>query len=188
MSAKKLDLSKCEVGDRVRLRNGKETLVDENDGSDVPVYAGGCWYRRNGKSYVDVDHLDIVAILPREKTKKPVAKPAAPVKPALPAGVFSVSDLVGKTIAIYGEKNDGTFALRGAELVGVYDNEKAALADIADKDADTFESDGGDTLDDLANWGSDYLIVEVKRVVRPVPVVDVKCEVRVIAGGKEDAR
>lgn len=189
MSGKKLDLSKCKPGDRVRLRNGTETNVARNTGlASYPVeLRNGISYTYNGEHYYGHrSELDIVAILPRAKPKKPAEKPEAPAQPKLPEGVFRVADMIGKTVVIEGSKNDGTFSCDCTEVFGVYKDEKAALKDLADRNADEF--DESDKSSDGETWASDCLIVEVKRVVRPVPRVKVNCDIRVVAGGAKDAR
>lgn len=188
MSGKKLDLSKCELGDKLMARNGKVFTFSHitSDGFFPIITKEGDTFRADGKYQLFGDNeLDNVKILSKERKQKTTAKPAP--KPDLPPGVFRVSDLVGKTLVIEGSRNDGTFKFGEASVLGAYNNEKEALEALCEESADVFESDSGNSREDLENWGSDALIVEVRRVVRPVPKVSVKCGIKVIAGG-ENAR
>lgn len=74
-----IDLSKCKVGQRVRLRNGKTTKIVELDSMNtiLPVKVGnGNWHRINGLLRLSNTQYpnDIVAILPAKKAKKPAGK------------------------------------------------------------------------------------------------------------------
>lgn len=100
-------------------------------------------------------------------------------------GVFDITTVVGSTLVIEAERNNGTLGTGGNEIFGAFANEAEALKRIAENAKDTFADDSGSTLYDLENWGSDYLIVEVKRVVRPVPRVNVECDIKIIAGGEK---
>ena len=105
-------------------------------------------------------------------------------KASLPPGHVYVADCPGRFLVLEGVKNDGTVDLKDlAEVRGPFASAKAAEDDIRKDAVDTFEGDPDSRMEDLENWGSDCLIVEVKRVVRAVPVVTVKAEIKTIAGG-----
>lgn len=80
--AKPIDLSTCQIGQKLRLRNGNVvTLAMKHENTAFPyrTSAGdtystdGCYYGNAMPSW-----LDIIAILPLPKPKKPRATPAAP--------------------------------------------------------------------------------------------------------------
>lgn len=184
MSAKKLDLSKCKVGDVVKFGDGcTAEIVNIVPTALYPIRCSNDEIYTFDGRYTSIESnadKDIVSV---QRKTKPKPKQPAPSKSALPPGTFDIAGLVGKTLIIDTTANGGTFRLKDATVEGVFDNESRAVAHICESSADTFENDSDGSLEDLENWGSDVLIVEVKRVVRPVPRVSVKCEIKEIAGG-----
>ena len=76
MSKKPLDLSKCKVGQKVRLRNGEIKIFLGSTLSSLYPFAAGKsiatygTYTKNGRFNQDREgNIDIVAILPERKTK-----------------------------------------------------------------------------------------------------------------------
>ena len=77
MSAKKpqIDLSKCPIGTRLRLRNGEEVTLIRKGRNKVLIYP---YFTSDGKSHAangrvwksKEDSRDIIAILPPAKAKK----------------------------------------------------------------------------------------------------------------------
>lgn len=184
MSAKILDLRKCKVGDVVKFGDGwTAEIVEIRPTSVYPIRCSNDEiYTYEGQYNLtkrDVDK-DIVSV--QRKSKSEPKKPAS-VKDALPTDTFDIAGLVGKTLVIDTMTNSGTFRLTDARVEGVFKNEGEAIKHICESAADTFEGDSDGSLEDLENWANDVLIVEVKRVVRPVPRVSVKCEIKEIAGG-----
>lgn len=173
----KLDLSKCKVGDKVILRSGKVVTISSISPNErYPIRCDdeysrtflGFWQRTE-----KVNDIDIVSIV----------KPSAKSKKTKPVELSDIKNLIGKIIVIDTTKNDGKFDLSSAELRGVFTSEKLALDYVRNDAKDTYDGDPSNDMQDLDNWGSDVLIVEVKRVVRPVPSVKVSCSVKTIAGG-----
>lgn len=81
-----IDLRKCKVGQRVKLRNGQEVkLIEKRKGYTFPyvtdhgeTYTSKGWYYGSGEE----SRLDIIALLPLpKKAGKPVKKKASPLDP-----------------------------------------------------------------------------------------------------------
>ena len=160
---------------------GYELAFDSSEAGDCPK----CAFHGSLDNCVDRVRVCSASARPENRgvhyVKKATRK--AP-KVILPPGHVYVADCPGRFLVLEGMKNDGTVDLKDlAGVRGPFVSAKAAEDDIRKDAVDTFEGDPESTLDDLENWGSDCLIVEVKRVVRPVPVVSVKAEIKTIAGG-----
>lgn len=173
--AGKLDLFAFPDGTSVRLRNGDVcTILQKDDiGPYVVRLSNGSWYTPDGsfRAGYEEDPFDVVEIL---SAPEPAPKPEP--------GFLRVADLIGKVLVIESDGNSGIIKTGSAELVGyAFKDEAAALAHIRKDSAGTFEDGGEITTEDLENWGSDCLIVEVKRVVRPVPTVKIGCEILTVA-------
>lgn len=73
-----INLAKCKIGQRVRLRNGEVRCLKEIDEGNcvMPFFVGGEWYMKHGYFWDTgaTHHLDIVAILPLPKKKAKTAK------------------------------------------------------------------------------------------------------------------
>lgn len=87
--AKPIDLSTCQIGQKLRLRNESIATLGgiDNETSNLFKYDAGAplyhSWTKEGRApasyYLDVkSELDVVAILPLPKPKKPRATPAAP--------------------------------------------------------------------------------------------------------------
>lgn len=194
-NAKRIDFSKLPIGTQVRRRDGEVvTIVEQLKGTrltwrvGVRVSDGGCgWHTTFGYfQCTGTEHCcDLVSVVSHEKAKP---KAAVSKKPALPEGVFNVSDLVGKLLVIESDNNTGRMKLLGLPVsAGPFKSNADVDRHLIEDGIDTFEGSDRSSLDDLEHWGSDCLIVEVKRVVRQVPVVKVGCEVQDVSGIKEDA-
>lgn len=119
------------------------------------------------------------------KKAKPEKRKSAAV-PRLPEGVFEVADLVGKLLVIESDGNSGTMRVVGFPVsAGPFNTHEEADRHMADEAVELFDGSDRSSADDLEHWGSDALVVEVKRVVRTVPTMKVGCEIREIAGSWE---
>ena len=189
----KIDLSMCKVGDKAMTRDGHTLTFKGRRDRMVYPYIFGCSCGRDHNFAQDgrfdpskEDRRDIVGlVLPDEPAPNPKAT-SKPSAPELPPGFVRVADCVGKFLVVEGDKSGGVIDLESLTAVrGPFKSIQAAEKDIRDDAIDTFESDPGNSRDmeDLENLGSDCLIVEVKRAVRPVPTVKVGCEIKTIGGG-----
>lgn len=90
----------------------------------------------------------------------------------------SVNSMIGKFIAIeaFGTRDD--FNVKETDILGIFDTEKLAIDHICEDAKENFEADNEATIKDGEDWASNCLIVEIKRVVRPVITATVKCEVK----------
>lgn len=193
MSAKaeKIDLSKCKVGDKAVTRDGYTLTFKGRRDRLAKPYIFGCScgrdhsFSQDGRFGPSKENCrDIVGLI---LSDEPAPKPKAAKKPAvpeLPPGSVRVADCVGTFLVVEGDKNGGVIDLESLTAVrGPFKSIQAAEKDIRDDAIATYSGDRGNSLSDLENWGSDCLIVEVKRAVRPVPTVKVGCEIETIAGG-----
>lgn len=193
---KRIDFSKLPVGTKVRRRDGEVVTIEEQLHDTaltwrvcVRVLRGGVdWYTVWGSFHGNGNKscLDLVSVV-IDKKAKPKAVTSAKT-PALPEGVFNVADLVGKLLVIESDGNSGRMKVLGLPVsAGPFKSQTDLERHLIEDGVDTFESSDRSSMDDLEHRGSDCLVVEVKRVVRQVPVVKLGCEVRDVSELKEDA-
>ena len=134
------------------------------------------FYTKDGTFLIgEKSELDIVRIIhktqPKPTTKKPAVAPSPKKKP-------TIADVVGKFIAIESFGMSEEFNVKESDILGIFDTEKKAIDHICEDAKENFEADKEATINDGEYLASNCLIVEIKRVVRPVITATVKCEVK----------
>lgn len=108
---------------------------------------------------------------PKPTSKNTAVVPAQQKKP-------TIADMVGKFIAIEAFGASEEFNVNESDILGIFDTEKLAIDHICEDAKENFEADNEATIKDGEDWASNCLIVEIKRVVRPILTATVKCEVK----------
>lgn len=179
--SKKVDLSKCKIGDEVVTREGcKGVLVEKRIeglypyavrfGNSIQRYMKSGTFLVGTKGGNDIDSV-IPKTQPKPTAKKPAVVPAPQKKP-------TIADVVGKFIAIEAFGTSDEFNVKESDILGIFDTEKQAIGHICEDAKESFEADNEATIRDGEDWASNFLIVEIKRVVRPVITATVTCEAK----------
>lgn len=90
----------------------------------------------------------------------------------------SVNSMIGKFVVIEAFGTSDEFNVKESDILGIFDTEKKAIDHICEDAKENFEADNEATIRDGEDWASNCLIVEIKRVVRPILTATVKCEVK----------
>jgi hypothetical protein len=151
------DCAKCCYRERVKIEN----LPCPKQGR---FCAAG--FRKDGKNgyFVEV------------KEEKQAAKKQASVKP--PENKPTVHGMIGKFVVIEANSNADTFDVKESDVHGIFDTEKRAIDHICEQTRKDFEADNDSNIHVGEDWAGDCLIVEIKRVVRPVITAAVTCEIK----------
>ena len=81
---------------------------------------------------------------------------------------------VGQTVLIMMPGTEFDKDLEGASVEGgMFAGEEKALAYVRTDSAENYTPDGPPPDGDDRNWGSPFLVCEIKRVVRPIPTVKI---------------
>lgn len=110
------------------------------------------------------------------KEKKQPAKKQASVKP--PENKPTAHGMIGKFVVIEANSNADTFDAKESDVHGIFDTEKQAIDHICEQTRKDFEADNDSNIHVGEDWAGDCLIVEIKRVVRPVITATVTCEIK----------
>ena len=110
------------------------------------------------------------------KEEKRLAKKQASVKP--PVNKPTVHGMIGKFIAIEAHNNGDEFNVKESDIHGIFDTEKQAIDHICFTTKTDFEADNEASIHVSEDWSGKCLIVEIKRVVRPVITATVTCEIK----------
>lgn len=186
---KRIDFSKLPVGTKVVRRDGVVVTISCQKKDKWQTWRVECldqydhpeWYAFNGKSFINCPESprDLVGVVEPEMSVKQTTTSTKTKKPALPEGIFNVTDLVGKLLVIESDNNSGQMRVVGTSVsAGPFKSHADVVRHMVADGIETFEGSDRSSMDDLEHWGSDCLVVEVKRVVRQVPVVKVGCDVR----------
>lgn len=161
-----------DVGRTVRLRGGGTAKIDMVRKDPLSIYPDRIDCTRGGTGGVFSVSGYACALAAVAFTDDPPADPRAE----------NAAKAVGRFLAVESDRTSGELDVAGFHVRGAFDTVGEAEEFIKD---DTVESygDGSDAGDPEA-FSGDWFIVEIKRVVRPVPVpvTETACRLDTLAG------
>lgn len=165
----KLNLLKYRVGDTVELADGRRGRISRIlPHRDYPIKSRiGSYYMshtKEGEFLVNGSQRghNIIRVIPRKQ--EPVEE-GQEKEDSVQSENFLVIRLAS---------NDKPYNLSNATVKGAFKSEKAAEEFITSDAKKSFNDYPARSLDP-ETWGSDHMIVEVKKIVRPIPNITVDC-------------